>query len=579
MIFVDTETQAALREGKRTHHKLKLGWACYVRLEKEKVYEEWFRFTSSEDFWRWVDKHVTIKRQLWVVAHNWHFDFFALAGFVHLHRLGYELKRMAVDSARFIMKFKGRKGSLLLVDFGNYFRTSLKEIGKWAGVEKLDIDFNTASEEELSVYCRRDVEVLKAAFLKLLRLWVEGAYGEFKPTAAGSALAAFRHRFYSGGVYRHRVKEVNRLELEAYKGGRTECWFIGKLPRGKYYLVDVNSIYSFVMRNYPYPVRLLHYAVNPPGEKVMEWQERFLLIARVVVEVRKPVVGVKRGKLVFPIGRFEAVLTSPELDLVEKHGKVLKYLEVAVYEPAFIFQAYVDHFYRLKVEAEKRGDKAMRAFAKLLLNSLYGKWGQRIRRWEKWGRVQTPAWEILDVYGSTPRERDVVAVIGYDMYRLSKTEEFSSHSVPAIAAFVSAYARCYLWELIEKAGEDNVYYMDTDSLLVNEAGLQRMKQFIGDWLGGLKIELEMEEGEILAPKHYRFGSRSKAKGLSPRAKKLGENKYADERFLKLRSLLRLGVVDTPVTEEVEKNLKLKYDKGVVTETGRVLPLQLSLPPR
>ncbi|MEM4445658.1 MAG: DNA polymerase [Thermofilum sp.] len=482
---------------------------------------------------------------------------------------------MAVDSARFIMKFKSRKGSLLLVDFGNYFRTSLREIGKWAGVEKLSVDFERAEENELSAYCKRDVEVLKTAFLKLLRFWTDGGYGEFKPTAAGLALAAFRHRFYSGGIYRHRVKEVNRLEMEAYRGGRTECWYVGKLPAGKYYLVDVNSIYSFVMRNFPYPVRLLYYAIKPERDKVEEWRKRFLLIARVTVEVSKPVVGIKRGKLIFPIGAFEAVLTSPELDLVEKYGRIIEYAEVAVYEPAFIFQQYVDHFYKMKQEAERRGDKAMRAFAKLLLNSLYGKWGQRTRKWEKWGWVQQPTWEILDVYGSSPQERDVVAIIGHDVYRLSKTEEFSSHSVPAIAAFVTAYARCYLWQLIEQAGEENVYYMDTDSLLVNEAGLQRLKPLIGDWLGGLKVEKEVEDGEILAPKHYRLGEVQKTKGLSPRARKVGENKYIDERFLKLRSLLRIGSVDAPITEEVEKELKLTYDKGIVTETGRVLPLRLS----
>lgn len=578
IVFVDTEGYVSKREGGREYQRLRLGWACYVRRERNRIYEDWRFFTSPSEFWDWVSAKVTSKRCVWLVAHNWHYDFFTLNGFPELERLGFKLVKLAVDSQRFIAKFSRKNGSIVLVDFTNYFKMPLKDIGKWVGVEKLEVDFASANQEELSDYCKRDVEVLKTAFLKLLEWWEREGLGEFKTTAASLAFTAFRHRFMKTKIFVHNHPEAQKLELEAYRGGRTECWFVGKLQGGKYFLLDVNSIYPFVMRNFPYPVRLLHYSVNPPAEKVREWRERFLLIARVDVCVEKPVIGVKNGKLVFPVGCFQAVLTSPELDLAEKHGVILRYHEVAVYEPAFIFSDYVDYFYRLKQRAEKEGDKAARQFAKLLLNSLYGKFGQRTREWEPWGRVLVKRYEILDVYGSKPGERDVVLIIGNEMYRLARREKPSRYSNVAIAAFVTAYARCYLWQLIAKAGEENVYYMDTDSLVVNTVGLERLKDMIGEWLGGLKVEKEFSEGEILAPKHYRFGSTEKRKGLTPRAKQVSAHVFLDQRFLKMRRLLREGVTDSVIIEEVEKKLNLKYDKGVVTESGRVLPLLLSSQP-
>jgi len=81
----------------------------------------------------------------------------------------------------------------------------------------------------------------------------------------------------------------------------------------------------------------------------------------------------------------------------------------------------------------------------------------------------------------------------------------ASNSFVAIASFVTAYARCYLWELIEKAGEENVLYMDTDSLFVTKKGYENLKDYLDNKeLGKLKLEDVTEDLTIWGAKLYKF---------------------------------------------------------------------------
>jgi DNA polymerase elongation subunit (family B) len=258
-----------------------------------------------------------------------------------------------------------------------------------------------------------------------------------------------------------------------------------------------------------------------------------------------------------------------------KYGRILRVYRYALYKPAFLFTEYVNYFYQLKSRYKREGNKVFYEIVKLYLNSLYGKFGQRRRITEKIGEglpLPDGAHIIYNSEGGPPLKG---YVIDGDFY-VTKVEGYSENSFPAIASFVAAYARCYLTELILKAGEGNVLYCDTDSLIVNEKGLKNLESHInGDMLGYLKHEDTADEVVIFGPKHYIFKKRVKIKGVPSSAVKIDDKHYKMRRWLRGRSLLRRGVLDRVIVEDFVKELKLIYDKGIVEKNGWVKPFTLA----
>ncbi len=99
------------------------------------------------------------------------------------------------------------------------------------------------------------------------------------------------------------------------------------------------------------------------------------------------------------------------------------------------------------------------------------------------------------------------------MYKINHTEKNSYDSFVGIASFITSYARMKLIGLIKQAGRENCYYMDTDSLFVNEDGLRRLMPEIDPYeLGKLKVEEFSDKSAFWAPKFYLFNDNLKCKG-------------------------------------------------------------------
>ncbi len=167
MIFYDTETHEVNEDGKRIH-KLRLGWLRYVRLHGDKIVaDEYHYFTSPDLFFGYVEKYAREKSRLWVISHNQHFDFNVLGGFRQMARRGWILRKFVIDSDLFILHYVKASKRVVFVDTLNYIKAKLEDMGKQIGLEKLKINFENTSDEELSEYCKRDVEILSEWFLNI----------------------------------------------------------------------------------------------------------------------------------------------------------------------------------------------------------------------------------------------------------------------------------------------------------------------------------------------------------------------------------------------------------------------------
>ncbi|GAI16839.1 unnamed protein product, partial [marine sediment metagenome] len=180
-------------------------------------------------------------------------------------------------------------------------------------------------------------------------------------------------------------KEAIKLERDSYKGGRVECFYLGELKNDNYYMLDVNSLYPFVMRNNMYPVRYVKIRHNISRTALNTYLDNRAACAQVFIETAVPVYAVRRARCIFPVGRFWTVLTTPELKYALAKGHIKQVGDCVIYKQASIFKSYVDKFYAMRQDFRSAGTAEYEELCKKMLNSLYGKFGQKGEDWTKIG--------------------------------------------------------------------------------------------------------------------------------------------------------------------------------------------------
>jgi hypothetical protein len=557
-------------------------------------------FESTSAFWNWFERLCDTKEPIMLVAHNAAFDA-TILGLWELIKegkitvaggaseddddddKGKKVKReespiIVIDSPPTIISLKFTNGKLFqLVDSLNYCPVPLHVLGESVGIPKLEMPSREAPFDEWVNYCERDVDVLAAFFCRLLRWWNQGKYGKWAYTAPGLAIAAWRTHFLKGDVWPAR-DWIYKLERAAYYGGRVQPFWLGQSD-GRYYQFDIQSCYGSVMLDGQYPVRVVtacnggdKVVTPPPTETLLP------VIGDVEVEIEQPVVPVRTDKgNIYPIGRFRAILCGPELELVQRHGRLVTWHSWVLYELRPLFEDYVRHFWEQRLDAKRKNDTATELFCKLMLNSLYGKFGQHGLRWQL---VQgyVPLTKLGIWYESIVGQTTERKLLAFGDKTFAEIEvDPPNHVCPAIAAYVTSYARDLLWRYIEAAGLDHVYYVATDSLIVDEEGRANLEAsgcVENGRLGALKLVTEGDGLWINSIHWYGIGEKKVVGGVSSRAQEVGPGRWRELHFETLRQIIDRGGAARVSISQREKSKKVGYYGGSCDESGRVIPFTL-----
>ena len=153
---------------------------------------------------------------------------------------------------------------------------------------------------------------------------------------------------------------------------------------------------------------------------------------------------------------------------------------------------FVGRWYAIKEQASKDKDKSLKAFAKLILNALYGKFGANPEH-------------VSAEYVFEGDDMDMIRVRECDEVEIEKAPKY----LP-LAMFTTSYARNMISNLCNVVGWDHVAYTDTDSihcygLSVDEC-VNRIKEagycVDGNDLGALKFESRWEYAIYVRNKGY-----------------------------------------------------------------------------
>lgn len=416
-------------------------------------------------------------------------------------------------------------------------------------------------------YCLNDCYALYD-ILKQFNSIISDVRGNIGYTIASTSLATFRKRFLD--IELNTYHNYNDFFRNAYYGGRTEIFNMhAKQYDGSYYVYDINSLYPFVMKNFEYPIS------KPIHTKYKDIDETFgkcgIADVRIITppDLDIPILPYHRkdGKLLFPLGQWNGLYEYCLLEKAVKYGYDIKIKRAWEFTSTYLFKDFVDHFYGLK----NNSSGAEKEIYKLILNSLYGKWGENPNRKEL----------ITDHDGS------LEGLLPFDTkfgYVIREYKENSAYHLPAISIRVTAQAQLKLYSFIEKvkALGGTIYYCDTDSIITD------VRLPTSHELGDIKLENEFMRGIFLAPKTYilelfdtdEYGNNKKikTKGFTKQIKphlndfSLWEKalKYQDftpfyEQKIRPASLneIRIRHLQGFVTLVENKRIKTPYDKREV----------------
>lgn len=579
VIYVDTETLPRTVAPGTTEHHLRFGWACYERTRRARnwVAPDWHRFEVAGDFWSWLEARTRGHTRVYVFAHNWSFDACVLDAFGILRARGWELKRAIIESPPVILTWRRDRVTIEMLDTLNWWRMPLAAIGESLGIPKLTMPPMDASAEVWDTYCRQDVEILRVALHHWWGFLLDHDLGGFARTLAGQAIRAYRHRFMDSPILIDDDASALKLGREAYHGGRVEAFRLGHVA-GPVHCLDVNSMYPFVMRDREYPAALTRRIRRVSVSDLRKWITRYCLVARVeILTKRNRFAHLIDGRTCFPVGRFFESLTTPDLADALEHDEIVSVGECAIYDRAPLFSRFVSELYALRLEATERGDTVQRWLIRILLNSLYGKFGQKGTVWETRGKPEDDivrVWREYDCESGT--ERLLRSFGGIKQEKLRDEEARESH--PAIAAHVTAYARAYLWDLFERVKPGRVFYCDTDSLMVDDDGMAKLTDDLDEkLLGRLHHEWTTPWVEIHGAKDYRTLDKTVCKGVRKKARWIDSSTVEQEQWSSLPGLVWAGQLTAPTTVLMTKHLSRAYTKGKVAPGGIVSPLTLPAP--
>lgn len=459
-----------------------------------------------------------------------------------------------IKNKEFSKNFQKNAKPLTFIDTFNYASLSVEKLGKIIGVSKIQKPSflgqqpkNKKEWDEMIAYNLKDSEISK----KAIEFFFESfsALGANpKLTIASTAMSLYKNQFLKQTYFRHHIPDLLN-EFRAYYGANTHAYSRGRIKNYNYY--DFNSLYPAVMQNeYPDPNTL-----RITEKNTTFYIDSFEGISNVEVfcpYMEYPFLPYRKdNKLFFPIGNFRGWFSHVELKKAIDLGYTIKKVYKTYYfkETCLPFRDYVIYLYEKRKEYQK-DNNPMEYVVKILMNSLYGKFGQKFIDRDNWQPFNHTIEEL--------NKLDFFERVG-DFIRIKKPiDEPRSFCIPIWALYTTAYARIKLHDVIRKS---RAIYCDTDSIITKK------EYYSSDKLGELKLEHFIKDGIIVKPKFYIINGKAKIKGMGTKISAaifmefLKNPTLTYEKFMRFKESIRRGFIPNEI-QEITKTMSLEDDKRI-----------------
>lgn len=342
--------------------------------------------------------------------------------------------------------------------------------------------------EEEKEYITNDCVIVAKA------LYTQFTNGLAKMTIGSDALFNFKTEIGGKKAFKYLYPvlplEVDNDFRKAYKGGFTMVnpRYQNKVLNGISF--DVNSLYPSVMYGnmgaLPYGTPKRFEGEYKPNKNYPLYIQKLACSFKVKKDMI-PTIQLKGNLSFIPTeyvtdskGIVDLTLTSVDLELFKQHYNIdyIEYVGGYMFKQADnIFRGYIDYWADIK--AKSTGGQ--RQLAKLMLNSLYGK------------------------FATNPKKQNKVPIIADEGIKLELQEPtFDDPVYTALGAFITARARAYTISNSQALYKYWVY-SDTDSMYLTGITEEEANKYIEihpTKLGAWKLEHHFTHGKWLRPKTY-----------------------------------------------------------------------------
>lgn len=593
IVFFDCETEIdkwySAPEANVTKQKVYLICAhVHEKSSKHYTLRSKHHMLRPETFFIFLRGLSSVYKSIWVVCHNANYDVMAL-GLISKHdEYGFrliqkpdensesEVKRipfLSLKRGAFSFSLFHGDTEFCFLDSYNWLPASVATIGERIGIPKLDFPKSDEVQDHID-YCHRDVEIIAQAVMGLGHELEEGGMGWLKKTLASTSFSIWRKSYLEKNLKIPFSENVRKQARLAYHGGFVWPYQVGKIE-GELFQLDIRSLYPHIMREKQFPADFYESLSGVNQKELEKLVKNHLVVALCEVRGGKvPMPVTLGGRTLYCTGDFQSWLTTPEIDSLLNSGSEIRALRLQLYEAARPFTHFVDSLIEKRNACLAAKDKFGSYLYKLLLNSLYGKFGQKNPKWvyfvDENGEDGVELEIDVDLHTRESRRSERIGKLVRES--CEETESYYSH--PALAAHVTAYGRIYLQNLIENAGHENVFYVDTDSLLVNRIGFTRLKNLghvVDGELGKLQLEFVATQGYVYGKKDYELDCicRNPSRvinestpclcgGSGKKVRLKGVRKNAEQ-------LLMEEVMNDPRVSEALKKIRKKHNPIVISQ--------------
>ena len=232
-------------------------------------------------------------------------------------------------------------------------------------------------------------------------------------------------------------------------------------------------------------------------------------------------------------------------------------------------QTYIDNYFEqegIRLEYDKIAvNKGLRTLAKMMLNSMWGKFGQRLNKTQVQPFHDPQAFHrFLDTDRLDVRH---VSVINDDL--VEAHYQYQDEDIPVspnlnifVACFTTCWARLRLYDALQPLG-DRVLYYDTDSIIfLQDEG--QVNPVLGDYLGDFTSELDPDDyiTEFVSAGPKNYGYQTKLGHVECKVRGFRLNSEG-------KSQLNYNVMRQNVLDEIQKPL-LKPRQTQVVKTHQIV---------
>ena len=483
----------------------------------------------------------------------------------------------------FIAYFIERKTNKTIgffLDSMSFYRCSLDEVGKMIGLPKLEMPETIKNISELSEYLKRDCEVVMEGMLGIKKMMNDMGYYPKKYLTAGNVsitnFLTYCRKTGLSGIFQDKGRTFQGRYMEdtrnAFRGGRCECFQKGFFEKS--IKLDINSAYPYIMTVMKFPDLRSEFYVK--GIRAKSYLDRIGVIncsiqAPSEDKLKYAYLPIRFGGNVhFPFGRLlKGTWTTLELRKAIELGYVIKDIDYGVFYKEARNNPFRDYVLEL-YKGKKNSKDVKKQVYKLLLNSLYGKWGQKrdekehmlINRGES-EEYFAKGWEF------------VKTIDGRFLISINKGISVPKYANPMLSLLVTAQARDLLWENMMKIPKKELIYVATDCLLFKPKDLNSLESYnirMGDELGEFSIE-DMGDCLMYGENRYKINDDVKIGGIPKRDrtnKALEEGQVIIKKMISIKQAMKSNMLRGKVGTFVEEVKKFSND----SKNDIILPMEI-----